>query len=108
MCCLISKSKFKNRRKKLFVVASAVFQITKDDATSKVDELAVVRLTNTLWETCTNLLGFALTNILWEPTLATSHYQVIKQGRGAGRRWNCCVNMLVHHFYNSPCCSMLN
>ena len=106
MCCLIPESKFNNRKKDF--VASAVLQITKDDATSKVDELAVVRLTNTLWETCTNLLGFALTNILWEPTLATSYYQVIKQGGGAGRRWNCCVNMLVHHFYNSPCCSMLN
>ena len=43
--------------------------MTKNDATSEVDELAVVGLTNTLWEIQTNLLGFALTNILWEPAV---------------------------------------
>ena len=39
-------------------------QMTKDDATPKVDELAVVGLTNTLRGIYTNLFGFALTNIL--------------------------------------------
>ena len=83
-------------------------QLTKDDATSKVVELAVVRLVrNTLWEIYTNLLGFALTNILWE----TCHGVLPGDkaaGGGVGRRWNFCANMLVHHFYNSPCCSIVN
>ena len=75
--------------------------MTKDDATSKVVELAVVRLvrntlweiytnllrfalTNTLWEIYTNLLGFALTNILWEPTLATLYYVPGDKAAGGG------------------------
>ena len=43
------------------------FKMTKDDEMPKVEEMAAVRLTNILWETCKKYIGVvALTNTSWE------------------------------------------
>ena len=59
------------------------FKMTKDDEMPKVEEMAAVRLTNILWETCKNILGLHWQihhGSVWQPD---QYDQVIKQGAGA-------------------------
>ena len=59
------------------------FKMTKDDEMPKVEEMAAVRLTNILWETCTNILGLHWQihhGSVWQPD---QYDQMIKQGGGA-------------------------